>query len=249
MSDDNARMPPLRDLIDDPQFRRGGRDMLEFAPGIAAWGLVTGVAMAKSGLGVPLAILMSLTVYAGSAQLASLPLLAAGAPMWVVWGAAFCVNLRFVIFSAQWRVHIGHLSRPQRLLLAYPLADLNLIAFQRAWPGGTRAPGQVRYIVGGAVTIWLVWQLPSLLGIVLSEAIPTAWGLGFAGTLAMLGLTYGLLKDRSTWPAALVAAAAAVAAFALPLKLNIVVAIAAAVAAGLLIEQGERAHARLRGGA
>ena len=61
----------------------------------------------------------------------------------------------------------------------------------------------MRYIVGGAVTIWLVWQLPSLLGIVLSEAIPTAWGLGFAGTLAMLGLTYGLMKDRSTWTAAL----------------------------------------------
>lgn len=241
-------MPSLRALLNDPHFRRGGRDMLEFGPGIAAWGLVTGVAMAKSGLTVPLAILMSLTVYAGSAQLASLPLLAAGAPMWVVWAAAFCVNLRFVIFSAQWRTHIGHLPRGRRLALAYLLADLNLIAFQRAWPGGKSEPGQVRYIVGGVVTIWLVWQVPSLTGILLSEAIPTAWGLGFAGTLAMLGLTYGLLKDRSTWTAALVASAAAVAAFALPLKLNIVVAIAAAVAAGLLMEQAERAHRHLTGG-
>ena len=112
-------MPSLRTLLNDPHFRRGGRDMLEFGPGIAAWGLVTGVAMAKSGLTVPLAILMSLTVYAGSAQLASLPLLAAGAPMGVVWAAAFCVNLRFVIFSAQWRTHIGHLPRGRRLALAY----------------------------------------------------------------------------------------------------------------------------------
>jgi predicted branched-subunit amino acid permease len=242
-------MPSLRALLNDPHFRRGGRDMLEFGPGIAAWGLVTGVAMAKSGLSVPLAILMSLTVYAGSAQLASLPLLAAGAPMWVVWGAAFCVNLRFVIFSAQWRIHIGHLARGRRVALSYLLADLNLIAFQRAWPGARAEPGQVRYIVGGVMAIWLIWQVPSLIGILLSEAIPTAWGLGFAGTLAMLGLTYGLLKDRSTWTAALVAAAAAVAAFSLPLKLNIVVAIAAAVAAGLLMEQAERAHRQLTGGA
>lgn len=240
-------MASLRALIADPHFRRGGRDMLDYAPGIAAWGLVTGVAMAKSGLSMPLAILMSLTVYAGSAQLASLPLLAAGAPLGVIWGAALCVNLRFVIFSAQWRTHLGHLPRTRRLALAYLLADLNLIAFQRAWPKAQREPGQVRYIVGGVVTIWLVWQLPSMLGILLSEVIPTAWGLGFAGTLAMLGLTYGLMQDRSTWTAALVASAAAVAAFALPLKLNIVVAIAAAVAAGLLMEQAERARQHLIG--
>ncbi|MBX3605112.1 MAG: AzlC family ABC transporter permease [Piscinibacter sp.] len=242
-------MPSLRALLNDPHFRRGSRDILEFAPGIAAWGLVTGVAMAKSGLSLPLAILMSLTVYAGSAQLASLPLLAAGAPMGVIWGAAFCVNLRFVIFSAQWRTHLGHLPRGRRMALAYLLADLNLIAFQRAWPGARYEPGQVRYIVGGVATVWWVWQLPSLIGILLSEAIPTAWGLGFAGTLAMLGLTYGLLKDRTTWTAALVAAAAAVAAYALPLKLNIVVAIAAAVAAGLLMEQAERARRQLAGDA
>ena len=41
--------------------------------GIGAWGLVTGVAMVKAGMSVPLAIYMSLTVYAGSAQLAVLP--------------------------------------------------------------------------------------------------------------------------------------------------------------------------------
>ncbi len=43
--------------------------------GIAAWGLVTGVAMVKGGLSVPLALLMSFTVFAGSAQLAVVPLL------------------------------------------------------------------------------------------------------------------------------------------------------------------------------
>jgi hypothetical protein len=65
----------------------------------------------------------------------------------------------------------------------------------------------------------------------------------------MLGLTYGLMHDRSTWTAALVAGAAAVAAYALPLKLNIVVAIAAAVAAGFMMEQADRAARKLRGGA
>lgn len=238
-------------LLSHPDFRRGAREMLVMAPGIGAWGLVTGVAMVKGGLSVPLAVFMSLAVYAGSAQLAALPLLAAGAPMWVIWAAAFCVNLRFVIYSAQWRVYFEHLPRRQRMALGFLAADLNLIAFQRAYPPGEhgpgREPGQIPYYLGGVAVLWSVWQLPSMLGIALANVIPTAWGLGFAGTLAMVGLTYGLLSDRSTWVAAVVAGTAAVAAFSLPLKLNIIVAIAAAVAAGLLMDQADKAGRRLRG--
>jgi len=220
--------------------------MLDFSPGIAAWGLVTGVAMVKGGLSVPLALFMSLTVYSGASQLATLPLIVAGAPLWVVWAAAGCVNLRFVIYSAQWRVYFGHLPRWKRLTLTYFAADINLVSFQRRYPQARREPGQVHYFVGGMLTLWLSWQIPALLGIFLADAIPTAWGLGFAGTLAMLGLTYGLLTGPSAWTAAIVAGMAAVAAFSLPLKLNIMVAIAAAVTAGLLVEHGERAARRLR---
>lgn len=225
--------------------------MLAMAPGIGAWGMVTGVAMVKGGLSVPLAVLMSFAVYAGSAQLAALPLLAAGAPMWVIWAAAFCVNLRFVIYSAQWRPYFGHLPLRQRMVCGYLAADLNLIAFQRAYPSGLqgprREPGQIPYYLGGVAVLWSVWQGPSMLGIALANFVPTAWGLGFAGTLAMVGLTYGLLSDRSTWVAAVVAGTAAVAAFSLPLKLNIIVAIASAVAAGLLMDQADKASRRLRG--
>ncbi len=150
----------LRDLPRDSHFRRGARDMLAFGPGLAAWGLVTGVAMTQSGLGVGLSILMSLTVYAGSAQLASLPLLASGAPMWVIWASAFCVNLRFAIFSSQWRVHLGHLPRRRRLVLGYLLADLNLVVFQKAWPDREgHQTGQARYAAGGAAAVWIIWQV------------------------------------------------------------------------------------------
>jgi predicted branched-subunit amino acid permease len=241
------RLP--RALTSHPDFRRGAFDVLEFLPGIAAWGLVTGVAMVKGGLSVPLALFMSLAVFSGSAQLATLPLIAASAPLWVVWAAACCVNLRFVLYSAQWRQYFGHLPRTRRVVLTYFAADLNIVAFQRAYPRPQPEPGQVPYFVGGMLTLWVTWQIPSVLGILLADAVPTQWGLGFAGTLAMLGLTYGLLSDRSTWTAAVVAGSAAVAAYALPLKLNIMVAIAAAVAAGLLVEQAERAAQRLRGAA
>ena len=68
-----------RTMTREPYYKLGVTDMLGTGIGIAAWGLVTGVAMVKSGLSVPMSIFMSLLIYAGSAQLAVIPLLVAGA--------------------------------------------------------------------------------------------------------------------------------------------------------------------------
>jgi predicted branched-subunit amino acid permease len=219
-----------------PEFARGAREMVGISLGIGAWGLVTGVAMAKSGLPMSLSILMSLLVFAGSAQLAALPMVVSGAPVWMVWAIALCVNLRFVIFSAQWRPYFAHLPRWQRMMRGYFTADLNYVVFMSRFPEPRFAPEQTPYFWGGVTVNWPSWQFPTLAGLLLADAIPTQWGFGFAGILALLGLMYSLLTDRASWVAALVASTAAIAAVALPLKLNIVVAIAAAIAAGLMMD-------------
>ena len=220
-----------------PEFARGSRDMVGVSLGIAAWGLVTGVAMAKSGLSLAMAILMSLLVFAGSAQLAALPLIVAGAPIWMVWAIALCINLRFVIFSAQWRPYFAHLPRWQRMLRGYFTADLNYVVFMARFPQPRPEPEQMPYFWGGVAVNWPSWQLPTMIGLGLGDSIPTEWGFGFAGILALLGLLYSLLSDRASWLAAAVASGAAIATVALPLKLNVVVAIAAAIVAGLLIDR------------
>ena len=233
-----------RPIWRDPEFARGSRDMVGVSLGIAAWGLVTGVSMAKSGLPLPLCILMSLLVFAGSAQLAALPMLVSGAPIWMTWAIALCVNLRFLIFSAQWRPYWSHLPRWQRMLRGYFTADLNYVIFMARFPEPRPAPAQEPYFWGGVATNWPSWQIPSLAGMLLADAIPTEWGFGFAGILALLGLMYSLMSDRASWVAAGVASAAAVAAAALPLKLNVVVAIAAAIAVGLLMDHSTPVQAK-----
>ena len=219
-----------------PEFARGAREMRDIALGIGAWGLVAGIAMSKAGLGAALAIGMSLCVFAGSAQLAALPLIVQGAPLWVIWATAFCVNLRFVIFSAGWRPYFEALSRPRRLLVTYFTVDFTYIAFMRRFPQPGPMPDQLAYVAGNATVSWCAWQGMTIVGVALADVIPSRWGLGFAGSLALLGITASLLVDRGTWIAAAVAACAAFAAFALPFHLNIVVAIAAAMAVGVMVD-------------
>lgn len=230
----------------EPYFKLGVSDMMGTGIGIAAWGLVTGVAMVKSGLSVPLSIFMSLTIYAGSAQLAVLPLLVAGAPLWVIWLTAACVNLRFVIFSQMWRGYFIDLPRNKRLTLGYFSGDVIFVGFMKRFPEIKPQPGQIAYFSGAASTNWMMWQIPSIAGMLLANAIPLTWGLGFAGVLALLGILLSMINDRFTLLATVVAGTAAIAAFALPLKMNILVAVVAAVAAGLMFETTDRHWKRLQ---
>lgn len=237
-----------RGVLGHPQYRQGLRDMIAVAPGLAAWGMMTGVAMVKSGMSLLEAVAMTLLVYAGSSQLAAIPLIAAGAPVVVIWATAFCVNLRFVVFSAHMRPYFLHLPRPLRLLTGYFTADLSYVMFTRRYPRPPRdraeQQAQLAYLAGGCTTNWASWQAASLLGIFAAHAIPTHWGLGFAGILALLGVACSLATTRLRVVAAGVAGAAAVAAFALPFKLNILVAIAAAVALALLLESAPLSRGR-----
>lgn len=217
-------------------FLHGVRDMAPTAPGMVAWGLVTGVAMVKSGLGLPLALLMSFTVFAGSAQLAALPLLAAQAPLPVVWAAAACVNLRFVVFSLQWRPYLMQLPPARRLATAYLTTDLSFVLFLKRFPEPAATPEQQPYLWGLLSVNWLTWQVPSVAGMLLVDAVPARWSLGFAGVLALLGMALSLVTDRVLALTAAAAGAAAVACAALPLKLNVVVAVAAAMAVGSLFD-------------
>lgn len=221
-------------------FGAGARDMAAVAPGIAAWGLMTGVAMVKSGMGVTASLAMALTVFAGSSQLAAIPLLMGGAPVWVILATAFCVNLRFVVFSAHMRPYVMHLPRWQRLVTGYFTADLTYVLFVKHFPHPGHSPeertAQMAYLAGNGSVNWASWTFCSVLGVVLANFIPTAWGLGFAGVLALVGMLCSLASSRLRWVSAAVAGSAAVAAFALPLKLNILVAIGAAVAICLVLE-------------
>jgi len=234
-----------RTFFRHPEFRVGALDSLGAAPGLAAWGLMTGVAMVNSGLSTFEALLMGIIVFAGSSQLAAIPLIAAGAPMWVVLATGFCVNLRFVVFSAHLRPYMMHLPLWQRLLSGYLTTDLTYVLFTRRYPQHGGNPEQLlaqqAYLAGNSGVNWVAWVGCSIAGVLLAQLVPMRWGLGFAGILALLGILFSLASSPLRWVSAGVAGAAAVAAFALPFKLNILLAIAAAVAMSLLFEATQRA--------
>lgn len=226
----------------DPQAEaRGWREGLQTGfPtlfGIGAWGMVVGVAMVKSGLTVTQAVGMTMLVFAGSAQLASLPLIVAAAPVWVIFLTALVVNLRFVIFSALLGPHFSRLPVWQRFFLGYISGDVSIALFLQRYPETRPEPGKLGFLKGLMYANWFAWQIGSLIGIFLGSAVPTEWQLGFAGTLAILCITVPLIINSAALCGVLVAGVTAVLAHELPYKLGLLAAVLAGMLTAMVYEE------------
>ena len=227
-----------------PAFMEGMRDAAPQAPALAAWGMMTGVAMMNSGMSVIESIFMTLFVYAGSSQLATIPLIAVGAPAWVILATGFCVNLRFMVFSLHLRSYLMHLPRFERVVLGYLTADIAYVLFTRRFPKASEEAAeqhvQTAFLAGHTCLVWASWMVASCFGIFLANIIPTSWGLGFAGTLCLVGILCSLATTQMRIFAASVAAVTAIMAYHLPMKLNIVLAIVVAVILSMSLERFQK---------
>ncbi|WP_225721259.1 AzlC family ABC transporter permease [Candidatus Vallotiella sp. (ex Adelges kitamiensis)] len=220
--------------VDRPAFLDGMRIYAPTCAAIFSWGLVTGIAMGKSILTVPQALGMSLLVYAGSAQLAVLPLLAVKLPIWTVLLTAAMVNTRFIVFSAGLAPHFSHLSMLRRILLGYFNSDVLYLLFQARNFRPGYEPGKEAFFWGMALSSWIIWQSASIIGILLSSLFLDVWGLSLAGSLALIPIIVSAIIERSMLVAVVIAAVVALIGSDLPYRLSLPLAILAALLAGVV---------------
>jgi len=199
--------------------------------------MISGVAMVKGGLGVPWAMMMSLLVYAGSAQLAALPLIVAGAPLWVIVATGLITNLRFVIYSAALRPHFADRPLGQRAALGYFMTDFTFTRFMRSVQEDS-LPRENRdaWFAGVCSNNWITWQLSAFSGIIGASYVPTDWGLEFTGTLALVALVGPSLNAVPAVVGAATAAVVALIAHPMPFKLGLFCGAIAGIAAATLAD-------------
>ena len=245
-----ARLESGKDVDghDPAAWREGFQVGLPTLFGLGAWGMVVGVAMVKSGLTVLQASVMTLVVFSGSAQLASLPLIAAGAPIWVIFATALVVNLRFVIFSALLAPHFLKLKLFQRFYLGYISGDLSIALFLQRYPSAAPERGKLSFLKGLLYPNWVAWQIGTLAGVFLGSAVPTEWQLGFAGTLAILCILVPLVVSSAALCGVLVAGIVSVLAHGLPYKLGLLLAVLVGMFTAIAVEETRGRRRKVRHG-
>ena len=187
--------------------------MLPILVGVVPFGLVAGAAPVEGGLGAWAGPAFSVIVFAGASQLAAINVLADGGS-WVIAAIAACtINLRLLLYSASMAPHMARFSLRDRLLAAYLLTDQSYAVSIARWRTGA-APSLAFYF-GGGVTLWLSWQLATVVGALggglLSDDVP----LEFTVPLVFLVLLVPAVTTRPAVVAMLAGGGSAVLALEL----------------------------------
>ena len=188
-------------------------------PAAFAVGASFGVLARTAHFGSVAAIVMSMTTFAGSAQIATVSLLGTGSTLGAAIAAAVLLNSRYApVGISVSRTFRG--SIPRRFVEAQLVVDESW-----ALSGGRR-----RLLVGIGGLLWIVWVSGTAVGVALGSVIgdPSTYGIdgAFAALFVML-LATQIRSRRRTRVAAVGAAIAAVLVPFTPPGIPIVLATAA----------------------
>ena len=220
--------------------REGFRSFLPMSVGLIPWALVMGMAMISAGFTPLQAMGMNLIVFAGTAQLGTLPLIAAGVPLWLIVVTALALNLRFVIFSAAIAQGFRGIGAPLRWYSGHLLTDGVFACCLEKMLKVDDPRWRLGYYLAPSLWSWLLWQVFALIGVFAAGSIPKHWSLEFMATIALLVLLIPLAKQRPMLVAALSSGATALLLRGMPLRLGLIVAIVVGILAGFAAEHWSR---------
>lgn len=211
---------------------------LPIALGVTPFGLIYGVLALDAGAPPLLAAAMSSIVFAGSAQFIGVELIGGGAATAVIWLTTFIVNLRHLLYSASLAPHVRHLPARWRWLLAYLLTDEAYVVTILHYDDQDQTKIHKHwYFLGAGITLWVCWQISTIVGVFLGAQVPAGWSLDFTLALTFIGLVVPSLRKRPHLAAALVAGLVAVLAYEWPYQLGLLAAALSGISAGVWMEE------------
>jgi 4-azaleucine resistance transporter AzlC len=167
------------------------------APGVLLYALVFGALAGERGLSWLQAVLMSVFVYSGSAQLAALQ-------VWSTQSGAvaalavtvIAINARYVLYGASIQPWLSQVSRGKAYGTLFLLGDGSWALAMREHAAGYRDAG---FILGSGLAGFIPWVGGTLAGQLLANAIPDprSWGLDFMLPAFAAAIGYSLWRGKS----------------------------------------------------
>ena len=180
------------------------RQTLPIILGYVPVGFAYGVLAQKSGLSGINTILMSLLVFAGSAQLIAVGLFAAGAAPLAIVATTFVVNLRHLLMSAALAPFLRSWNKTRLALFSYQMTDETFALHASRFAKGETASCET---FGINVIAQSAWVGGTVLGLAASTLITDIRpiGLDYALPARFIALLLGQFKSRQHLAVAVIA--------------------------------------------
>lgn len=169
-------------------------DVLPLAIAVVPWGILCGSLAIKVGLSPLQAQLMSLLVFAGAAQLASLTLM--GGALTSIFTSTFVISSRHLLYSAVFREHVKKSAFWMRCCIAFFLTD-EMFAVTCAYLEKNKLFSHC-YALTAGVVFYVIWNIATFVGIYLGQFIPNieSLGLEFAIAATFIAIVIPSIKSK-----------------------------------------------------
>jgi 4-azaleucine resistance transporter AzlC len=193
--------------VTEARYRDGARRIAPIGVAAFAFGLSFGVLAGATGFGLLESVVMSTTIFAGSAQFAIVSTLAVGGGIASAVLAAVLLNARYAPISVS-LAPLFHGSRIRRLFESQLIVD-------ESWAVSRRDDGRYdrRLLVGAGLVLYACWNVGTVVGVLAGDVVgePSDFGLDAAFAALFLAILVPQVRSRRALAAAVLGGTIALA--------------------------------------
>ena len=152
------------------------------------FGIIYGVIGMDLGIGPYMTLGLSIIIFGGASQIVLLQLFSGGASSLVILSSVGAVNARHVLYGAVLSEHLSGLKLSWKIILSYVMTDQAFAVSNTYFKKKNENKNQHYHLLGSGFTCWTIWQISTILGIVLGSVVPEELGLSFTISLTFLAL-------------------------------------------------------------
>lgn len=176
-------------------FVKGTIDILPLMIPVVPFGIIFGAIGIELGFGPYLTYATSIIVFSGASQIVLLQLISAGASSLVAITSSSFVSTRHLLYGAVISQYLNHLSIYWKIGLSYLLTDQAFAVSNEYFKKNNKNKNKHFHLLGSGLTLWFIWQITTILGIILGSIVPEELGLTFTIPLTFLALLVNYLRS------------------------------------------------------
>ena len=167
---------------------RGIIDVSPLMIPVVPFGIIYGIIGMDLGIGPYMTLGLSVIIFGGASQIVLLQLFSGGASSLVILSSVGAVNSRHLLYGAVLSEHLSSLKLTWKIILSYVMVDQAFAVSNIYFKKNKSSENKHYHLLGAGFTCWTIWQISTILGIVLGSVIPEELGLSFTISLTFLAL-------------------------------------------------------------
>ena len=155
---------------------------------VVPFGIIFGAIGIELGFGPYITYATSIIIFSGASQIVFFQLLSNGASSLIAITSSSVVSTRHLLYGAVVAQYLSKLSLMWKIFLSYLLTDKAFAVSQEFFKKNSNDEYKHYHLLGAGLTLWIVWQLTTVIGILLGSIVPEELGLSFTIPLTFLAL-------------------------------------------------------------